>query len=276
MATPPPRPARTTSFGNVQQAGAPPQRGRFAVPDRGAKGGNAPQRGGPSGRSRRGPRGGNPVANQSPIRKPPPAVPPRSTTPPTPAPRAPSRANRGINRRERSISIIMHENENEDDSEESSSEQTSSTPNEDENAPKKSMVHREACLARSIICLDQNLFMAQIKAEEEMERRMSMVRHNVPLPTVPQPSQPALSHPPPTKLPAKPQTPPPATPSHPPPNIPTNSSAPLRQLKLHSQRCTENIEAFIQQVHKKKQKNKSIFYNKYKSQSLKKLVTFVS
>lgn len=230
MATRPPRPARINSTSNIQpQTSQPsPQRGRFAVPQRGGP----PPRG--SG-SRRGPRGGGGITS-SPQRKPP-AVPTSKAPLKTPPPQVPTRANRGINRRERSISIIMHESEEEeeeDDEEESStehSEENQQSTSDTEIKPTKAMVQREACLARSIICLDQNLFMKQIKAEEEMERRMSMVR-KMPLPTVPQ----------------VPQAQPSPSPRVAPQPSPRSSTKSLKPLRLHSQRCTENIESFIQQV----------------------------
>lgn len=93
------------------------------------------------------------------------------------------------------------------------------------NAASRSHFERESCLARSIICLDQEAFRAQIKAEEEMERRMSMVRKNVPLP---------------------------APPSNPPEKNPSPAPSPRKKgnqvFKLNSTRCQESIENFMVQV----------------------------
>ena len=95
-----------------------------------------------------------------------------------PKPPAPKRAPRNaalMARKNLAISIIMVDGDH-----------SSASPqnNESNEGPQESAVKRDDMLARSFICLDQDAFIKQIKEEELLERRMSMVR-KMPLPAPP-------------------------------------------------------------------------------------------
>jgi len=187
----PPRPARPPRSQSPSNAGPPtPARtGRQNLRGRMERG--APRgRGTPPMRAR--PQSCNPFANQNqsrsnespkrippavPVRtesakfnKLPPKAPPRNASPaPATPPRGPTRASGSS--RNRAPSIIFDDNDK-------PVGPTPATPN----------LLRDT-IANSIICLDQEEFMAQIRAEETRERTMSFVRREVPLPVVPSPAR---------------------------------------------------------------------------------------
>lgn len=190
----PPRPARPPRSQSPSNAGPPtPSRtGRQNL--RGSM-----ERGAPRGRGVQNPRGTPPIrarpqscnpfnvtrGNESPKRTPPavpvrtesatfnkipPKAPPRNASPaPATPPRGPTRASRSS--RNRAPSIIFDDNDK-------PLGPTPATPN----------LLRDT-IANSIICLDQEEFMEQIRAEETRERTMSFVRREVPLPVIPSPSR---------------------------------------------------------------------------------------